>query len=143
MTSEHARRGGRDGRDGRECAREGTLLLVARLTMAISATVMLTSCGLTTIDEHPCPPEGTTLTYESFGRQFLDQYCQRCHGAVGPNREGAPSAYDFGSAEDARAWRERIFARSALDNTSMPPGPDDPPDAERAKLADWLACGAP
>jgi hypothetical protein len=39
--------------------------------------------------------------------------------------------------------RTRIFARSAADNDSMPPGPDDPPEAEREKLADWLACGAP
>jgi hypothetical protein len=38
---------------------------------------------------------------------------------------------------------DRIFARAAGDNTSMPPGPDDPPEAERAMLAEWLACGAP
>jgi hypothetical protein len=39
--------------------------------------------------------------------------------------------------------RERIYIRAAGSNDSMPPGPDDPPRAERDKLAEWLACGAP
>ena len=45
--------------------------------------------------------------------------------------------------EQAHVSRERIFLRSAADNTTMPPGPDDPPIEERAKLAEWIACGAP
>lgn len=100
-------------------------------------------CGFESIEERQCPPNGTELTYESFGRGFLDGYCQQCHGAAGPGRQGAPSGYDFGTAEDARAWRDRIFARAAGENTTMPPGPDDPPATERQKLAEWLACGAP
>ena len=39
--------------------------------------------------------------------------------------------------------KERIFERSAGNNDSMPPGPDDPPIEERDKLAEWLVCGAP
>ncbi|MFO0729172.1 MAG: cytochrome c [Myxococcota bacterium] len=99
-------------------------------------------CGYDAIEEHPCPTGGTTLTYESFGRDFLASWCQRCHGAAGPYRKGAPSNYDFGTQRDAQAWAPRIFARSAMSNTTMPPGPDDPPEADRKKLADWLACGA-
>ena len=44
---------------------------------------------------------------------------------------------------DVRRFRDRIFARAAIDNDSMPPGPDDPSLQERIMLADWLTCGAP
>ena len=97
----------------------------------------------TTIDEQPCPPSGTTLTYASFGAPFMERHCQKCHGAPPSEREGAPSSFDFGSQADVARHRDRIFVRSAADNTTMPPGPDDPSPEERAKLAEWLACGAP
>lgn len=100
-------------------------------------------CGVATIEDHPCPESGTDLDYESFGRRFLVTYCQTCHGGIGPARRGAPSSHDFGSLEDTRAWRDRIFERAAFENTTMPPGPDDPPFEERERLGQWLACGAP
>ena len=56
---------------------------------------------------------------------------------------GAPPDYDFGTLESVRHWKRRIFARAAADNVTMPPGPDDPPEADREQLAEWLACGAP
>lgn len=105
--------------------------------------VLLGGCKETTIDDRPCPPSGTTLTYDSFGRGFMSTHCQRCHGMPSKDRSGAPSAYDFGSRDDVLRYRERIFSRAAADNTTMPPGPDDPPEADREKLAEWLACGAP
>lgn len=95
------------------------------------------------MDERPCPPEGTKLTYESFGQQFMSDHCQTCHGMPSKDRKGAPSAYDFGAHDDVKRFRERIFLRAAADNTTMPPGPDDPPKDEREKLAEWLSCGAP
>jgi uncharacterized membrane protein len=95
------------------------------------------------MDERPCPPEGTKLTYESFGQPFMNDNCQKCHGMPSKDRNGAPSAYDFGSIQDVRRYRERIFLRAAADNTTMPPGPDDPSKTDREKLAEWLSCGAP
>lgn len=113
------------------------LLLVA-LALANGA------CGKeTSLEDRTCPPEGTKLTYETFGRDFLATSCQPCHGAPTYERKGAPSGYDFGTRDDVVKWRSRIFARAAADNTTMPPGPDDPPEADREKLATWLACGAP
>lgn len=97
----------------------------------------------TSISDYPCPPEGTKLTYESFGRVFLADNCQTCHGQSSSDRKGAPSGYDFGTIEEVRSRAPRIFARAAADNVTMPPGPDDPPAGERYKLAEWLACGAP
>jgi uncharacterized membrane protein len=97
----------------------------------------------TEIDDYPCPQEGTKLTYASFGASFLGQNCQTCHGQPTDERNGAPPNFDFGTIEDVRKHKDRIFARAAANNTSMPPGPNDPPAEERAKLAEWLACGAP
>ena len=97
----------------------------------------------TSIDDYPCPQEGTKLTYETFGRDYLATNCQTCHGQSSTERKGAPSGYDFATVEAVREQKRRIFARAAADNTTMPPGPDDPPAADRNKLAEWLACGAP
>ena len=111
--------------------------------LALISFVFMGACKETTIDDRTCPPEGTKLTYESFGKGFIDSHCQTCHGQTSSGRKGAPSSYDFGSIDDVRVHKSRIFARAAADNTTMPPGPDDPPEAEREKLAEWLVCGAP
>jgi mono/diheme cytochrome c family protein len=109
----------------------------------LAACAVLGACKDETIDDYPCPAAGTTLTYESFGRNFLTQNCQICHGQSADNRNGAPPNFDFGTLDQVHEHRDRIFARAAAGNTSMPPGPDDPPRADRDKLAEWLACGAP
>ena len=96
-----------------------------------------------TIDQHPCPSGGTPLTYENFGQAFMNQWCEPCHAGSAPARNGAPPAYTFDTEPEVAHWKDRIFARAADDNTSMPPGPDGPPSDERHKLGDWLACGAP
>lgn len=115
--------------------------LAAAIVVALG--IATTACGKeTTIDEATCPP-GSTLTYESFGRDFMAANCQQCHGAPTTERKGAPSGYDFGSQADVQKWKTRIFSRAAADNVTMPPGPDDPPAEARTKLAEWLACGAP
>jgi uncharacterized membrane protein len=116
---------------------------VILLLSACTALVAIAACKETTIEDRPCPPGGTKLTYANFGKGFLDAHCQHCHGVPSEERKGAPSGYDFGSADDARRFKARIFSRAAADNTTMPPGPDDPPAEEREKLAEWLACGAP
>jgi hypothetical protein len=103
------------------------LLLLASLGLA---------CGPSLAD-HPCPPEGTSLTYENFGRGFFEAHCTHCHGGAHGH-----SSRSFHSVELVRAQKERIFANATGENPPMPPGPDDPGIDERAKLAEWLACGA-
>jgi len=116
----------------------------SRVLAGMIAALCVPGCGAgTTIDEYPCPEGGTELTYDGFGKPFLDGYCQRCHGAPLGSRKGAPTEYDFATVEGARRFRDRIFARAAVDNDSMPPGPDDPSLPERIDLGEWLACGAP
>jgi uncharacterized membrane protein len=111
--------------------------------LALAVTLASACKPETSIDDYPCPSEGTKLTYESFGRDFLARSCQTCHGQSSSDRKGAPSGFDFGTLDDVRDHKARIFVRAAADNVSMPPGPDDPPASDRYKLAEWLSCGAP
>ena len=106
--------------------------------------LLLTACGnWTDLDEVSCPPEGTQHTYASVAEPFMARHCNGCHAVDAHDRRGAPRAYVFDTYDQVFALRERIFLRSAADNTTMPPGPDDPPEDERWQLAEWIACGAP
>ena len=96
-----------------------------------------------TLEDEACPPAGTTLTYDGFGREFFGTWCQRCHATDSGDRHGAPSHVTFDTVDQIRNRAARVFERSAATNTSMPPGLDDPPVEERDLLAEWLACGAP
>jgi uncharacterized membrane protein len=114
----------------------------ASVVLALFALGACVADSTESIDDQPCP-EDSELTYDNFGGPFLDSYCQRCHASAADDRNGAPISVVFDTADDVRSRRERVFSRAAGDNTSMPPGPDDPPGAEREMLAEWLACGAP
>ena len=92
------------------------------------------------LDDGGCPPGGTQLTYAGFGAGFFASYCNECHST---SQHGAPAAYKFDTLDEVRMHADRIFVRAAGPNTTMPPGPDDPPEAERDALAEWLSCGAP
>jgi cytochrome c5 len=92
------------------------------------------------LDDLPCPTTGTTLTYENFGERFMGENCNTCHAT---SKSGAPSSYKFTTLDLVKKHKGRIFIRAAGPNTTMPPGPDDPPESERDQLAEWLACGAP
>ena len=114
------------------------------LAISVVLAAVLAACGPEEdFKNAKCPPGGTALTYESFGQGFLARRCQTCHGRDVDERHGAPDKYAFDSPEEVKKWIDRIYDRSAGDNTSMPPGPDDPPLSERDDLAEWLSCGAP
>lgn len=91
----------------------------------------------------------STTTYASFAQAFFAAYCTSCHAraVVGPARAGAPAGLDFDTVEGIRAAADRIdrVAASGPDatNPDMPPGNPRPSAAERARLGEWLACGAP
>jgi uncharacterized membrane protein len=114
-----------------------------RLAILVLAASALSACAYETIDQHACPTGGTQLTYDNFGRQFMNDYCQGCHGSASTNRQGAPGEFIFDTPEQVQHWRTRIYVRAASTNDSMPPGPEDAPLAVRNQLADWLSCGAP
>ena len=114
--------------------------------LAAGWITLSTACGAlgstTQLDDVACPPD-STLTYDSFGRDFVDSNCEPCHAAGAVNRHGAPEDYTFDNLGEVQRHRERIFANAAADNSAMPPGPDHLPQEQRDQLAEWLACGAP
>ncbi|HHH12162.1 MAG TPA: hypothetical protein ENK23_08855 [Sorangium sp.] len=119
-------------------ARGNWLLGVAMALITMSACVTWTEP-----EDVVCPPEGTELGYDNFAAGFFGEHCNRCHSALANDRHGAPLAYVFDTHDQIRVLSKRIFVRSAGDNASMPPGPDDPPQQARDNLAEWIACGMP
>lgn len=95
------------------------------------------------LDDRPCP-EDSILTYENFGGPFMISQCTGCHHAGLPEgeRQMAPLAVNFDTVEAIRAQADRVWARAADQNATMPPA-GAPGADERAMLGEWLACGAP
>ena len=94
-------------------------------------------------------PTGSTLSYDNFGKPFMESYCTRCHSSelVGSQRKGAPSFHDFDSLFGIKAVSMHIDETTgsgpAATNTGMPPDGAKPSKAEREMLAQWIACGMP
>jgi mono/diheme cytochrome c family protein len=85
-------------------------------------------------------PSDSALTYDTFGQAFFKDHCLACHGSTGPE---SPK---FDTVEQIRAHSSDIDKQAAAGpngvNTNMPAsGSVD--EAERRKLGEWLACGAP
>ncbi|MEZ4400809.1 MAG: hypothetical protein R3B06_12360 [Kofleriaceae bacterium] len=107
-----------------------------------------------------CPtPDPMTLTWDSFGRDFMARYCTMCHASTLPRsqRNGAPVFHDFDTLLGVRQVIDHVdeYAGFGPDahNTVMPTarcpstpgGPIDracaqPTAEERTTLSVWLAC---
>jgi uncharacterized membrane protein len=122
--------------------RRATTALFVAGVLSVAAALGATGCA-EPYEEAVCPAEGTDLTYDNFGKRFLEHNCNGCHSAGADERRGAPEGIDFDDLDEVHEWIDHIYDRAAGDNDSMPPGPDDPPIEERDQLAEWLACGAP
>ena len=95
-------------------------------------------------------PSDSSLTYDTFGRAFMERYCTSCHSAslTGAARQGAPSDHNFDTLEACHeAGADHIDQTSAAGpdrlNDSMPPIYPLPTNDERRQLGEWLACGMP
>jgi hypothetical protein len=95
-------------------------------------------------------PDGSSLTYETFGEAFFEAHCFGCHHSslTGTARNGAPADANFDQIDAVRA-RATLIDRYAAGgpervNLLMPLGTASmPTDAERDQLGEWIACGAP
>jgi hypothetical protein len=92
---------------------------------------------------------GSTLTYENFGRQFMETYCTECHSSSlegDEARQCAPSGghnYETLAAivDDFDHVDEYAAAGPSSVNNAMPPkGFPTPTEQERRNLGTWLAC---
>jgi hypothetical protein len=113
-------------------------------TPRFHGTEVLVACGADnqSLAQRACPSGGTPLTYRSFGAPFFAQWCNSCHSASSPDRNGAPSDVTFDTLTEIVTWKDAIYANAADDNAAMPVGPDGPDSTTRRQLGDWLACGA-
>jgi hypothetical protein len=95
------------------------------------------------LDERPCPDD-SPLTVINFGAPFMLSHCTGCHhSALGEDeRAGAPPGVDFDDLSGVRSHADRIWARAADQNATMPPL-GGPAQDDRTRLGEWLACGAP
>lgn len=89
---------------------------------------------------------GSTLTYENFGRQFMEDYCTGCHSSAvtGDDRNCAPEDHNFDTLDEIMLVREHIDELAGAGpnavNDAMPPSAIKPTEAERRDLSTWLAC---
>ena len=98
------------------------------------------ACGGPTATGATCPPN-STLTYESFGKGFFEANCNRCHSV---NTKGNSPLYDDVTAirSNAKQIDEQAASGPEATNEEMPQD-GSVAKAEREKLGQWLACGAP
>lgn len=88
-----------------------------------------------------CPPT-STLTYDNFGKAFIEAHCASCHSSSGREREH-PLLDDVTSIRAAASEIDRTSASGPNATNDEMPEDEDLATAERAKLGEWLACGAP
>jgi uncharacterized membrane protein len=91
-------------------------------------------------------PDGSTLSYENFGRDFMERYCTRCHSSElsRAERMGAPLFHDFDTFEGIFQVEGHVDEQAAAGpdatNRFMPPDGEMPTDEERRQLGEWIAC---
>jgi uncharacterized membrane protein len=105
------------------------------------ASILAAACGGPSASGAKCPPN-SMLTYDSFGKAFFTANCNRCHSAT---TKGQSPLYDDVTAIRANAKQIDEQAASGPDSTNeiMPDDGAAVAKAEREKLGQWLACGAP
>ncbi len=123
-----------------------------RLCRSLAAcTLLLGACGGAeegTPSGAECPEE-SSRTYDSFGKNFLETYCTRCHSTAltGSARNGAPNDHNFDSLALVQEQLDHIDSEAAAGpdavNAEMPIGSPTPTEEERRQLGEWIACGAP
>lgn len=143
---------------------------MTRILSGVAATLFVFAACDGGLHEHAGEPSGatcpagSTLTYETFGQSFMEQYCTSCHSSAltGAARHGAPSDHDFDTLaaihEVGAEHIDLVAAAGPLHvNTAMPPTEGHagaptvshvdheslPSEAERRLLGEWLACGMP
>ncbi|HEV8549857.1 MAG TPA: cytochrome c [Polyangiaceae bacterium] len=108
--------------------------------ITVAAVAMAAGCGQNSLGDptgSTCPAD-SKLTYETFGKAFFAANCLECHASK--------ESPQFNTLEQIQASKDEIDRAAAAGpkttNTYMPDGADVS-DADRKKLGEWLACGAP
>jgi mono/diheme cytochrome c family protein len=107
----------------------------------LGAALLLSACSSTPangIATGSTCPQNSALTYENFGKSFIDTNCLACHAS----RE-RPTLTTQAAVQASRDAIDRAAAAGPNGtNTAMPQDHDVSVD-QRTQLGEWLACGAP
>src|SRR5215216_5038135 len=108
-------------------------------SLLLSAGLLACGSGLGDATGSACPTE-PTLTYANFGQAFMRDHCLACHSASGPE---SPKLDTLAQVQAAKGDIDRAAAAGPNGvNTYMPEGASVS-EADRRKLGEWLAGGAP
>jgi mono/diheme cytochrome c family protein len=113
--------------------------IIAVLPVAFLAISAACSSQTGTATGSTCPTD-SALTYTTFGKAFIETNCFDCHSSNGSESPKLTSVEAIRRAS-AEIDLEAASGPSAT-NTAMPQG-RSVSDADRKKLGEWLACGAP
>jgi hypothetical protein len=108
---------------------------------ALGTALLWTACSSTPangIATGSTCPTNSTLTYENFGRAFIDTNCLACHAT----RE-RPTLTTQSAVQGSRDAIDRAAAAGPNGTNTAMPQDHDVPVAQRLQLGEWLACGAP
>jgi len=130
------------------------MIRILRTLGAVAAASFVLSLGACEDDHDGTPsgaecPEDSSLTWDSFGKNFMESYCTRCHSSSlsGSTRNGAPNDHNFETLALVQEQLDHIDTAAAagpsVTNAEMPIGTPAPTEAERRQLGEWIACGAP
>jgi len=115
-----------------------------RLSRAVVVAVFALPCAVAACGSSTGSPTGSTcpsdstLTYANFGQAFIANNCLSCH----TSRE-APTLTTQAAVAANREEIDLVAAAGPSSvNTQMPQG-GSVTTADRQKLGEWLACGAP
>ena len=102
-----------------------------RFLLSVALLAACTSANSTGIQTVSCPPD-SPLTYANFGEELIANHCLECHDHDNPTL----------LTQSAIASHSSQILQAAVYTDAMPQKADMPL-AEREKLGEWLACGAP
>lgn len=105
--------------------------------MLLSALV---GCGGQEVPEVACDRE-PPLTYETFGKGFIEQNCTGCHSSyltTVEDRNYAPPSVNLNTYADIVNWVDRVDARTLVDQDMPPAGGIS--EGTRAMVKEWLTC---
>jgi hypothetical protein len=119
---------------------DSVLRVGLRCVLVSALAIVATACGQNGLGDATgatCPT-GSTLTYENFGKAFFDHNCNDCHAS-----KESPHFTSQAVIQANRSDIDRAAASGPNATNTYMPDDGDLSDAERKKLGEWLACGAP
>jgi len=101
----------------------------------------LASCADGNDTDAPMCSHDPPLTYDDFGKPFMQQFCNGCHSSLVTEeyRNDAPLGVDFDTYQGVLENRIKIRVQTNPEGPIMPPGGGPNPD-QYADLLEWLNC---